>query len=200
MFYEKFFELCNSRHIAPSTAAQEAGFSNAAATDWKNGCKPRKKNLQRLADYFNVPIEYFNENSTEGGTSMFYERFVKLCVQRNIAPSKAAVEAGLASGTVTGWKKGAPPRSSAVLKLANYFGVPVEYFDGDPIAGIKKEPAAVAGDKLGIDYNDLTDDNEVKELLQSVANNPQLLDLLRVLNQLDPDRVAALAKLVAPDK
>lgn len=131
MFYEKFLELCNSRHIAPSTAAQEAGFSNAAATDWKNGCKPRKKNLQ---------------------------------------------------------------------KLANYFGVPVEYFNGDPIAGIKKEPVAVVGDKLSIDYDNLTDDNEVKKLFQSVANNPQLLDLLRVLNQLDPDRVAALAKIVAPDK
>lgn len=131
---------------------------------------------------------------------MFYERFVELCVQRGIAPSKAAVEAGFSSGTVTGWKKGSPPRSSAIQKLANYFGVPVEYFNGDPIAGIKKEPVAVVGDKLGIDYDNLTDDNEVKKLFQSVANNPQLLDLLRVLNQLDPDRVAALAKIVAPDK
>lgn len=77
---------------------------------------------------------------------MFYEKFVELCVQRGIAPTKAAVEAGLTSGSVTGWKKGAPPRSSAIQKIANYFGVPVEYFNGDPIAGTKNSPANTTGE------------------------------------------------------
>lgn len=72
---------------------------------------------------------------------MFYEKFVELCVQHNIAPSSAAVAAGLTAGSVTGWKKGSPPRSSAVRKIANYFNVPVEYFDGDPSAGTEKAPA-----------------------------------------------------------
>lgn len=71
---------------------------------------------------------------------MFYEKFVELCVQNGIAPTKAAIAAGLTAGSVTGWKKGAPPRSSAIQKVANYFGVPVEYFDGDPIAGTEKAP------------------------------------------------------------
>lgn len=73
---------------------------------------------------------------------MFYDKFVELCVQNNIAPTKAAIAAGLTAGSVTGWKKGSPPRSSAVQKIANYFNVPVEYFDGDPIAGIEKAPAS----------------------------------------------------------
>lgn len=71
---------------------------------------------------------------------MFYEKFIELCVQRGIAPTKAAIEAGLTAGSVTGWKKGSPPRSSAVQKVASYFEVPVEYFDGDPTAGIEKAP------------------------------------------------------------
>lgn len=66
MFYEKFLELCVSSGKSPSTAAQEAGFSNAAATDWKNGSKPRKSNLLKLANYFGVPVEYFNGETTAG--------------------------------------------------------------------------------------------------------------------------------------
>lgn len=72
----------------------------------------------------------------------FYDKFVELCVQSNIAPTKAAIAAGLTAGSVTGWKKGSPPRSSAVQKIANYFNVPVEYFDGEPIAGTGKAPAS----------------------------------------------------------
>lgn len=66
MFYEKFLDLCISRNISPSAAAQEAGFSNAASTDWKNGAKPRKANLKKLANYFNVPVEYFDDEPIAG--------------------------------------------------------------------------------------------------------------------------------------
>lgn len=70
MFYEKFLELCVSVGKSPSTAAQEAGFSNAAATDWKNGSKPRKANLLKLANYFNVPVEYFFEETEKDPSQM----------------------------------------------------------------------------------------------------------------------------------
>lgn len=63
MFYEKFVNLCVSKGVAPTVAAQEAGFSNATATDWKNGSKPRKANLLKLANYFDVPVEYFSDKT-----------------------------------------------------------------------------------------------------------------------------------------
>lgn len=72
---------------------------------------------------------------------MFYERFLDLCIQRNISPSAAAQEAGFSNAAATDWKNGAKPRKANMKKLANYFGVPVEYFDGDPIAGTKNAPA-----------------------------------------------------------
>lgn len=70
MFYEKFLELCVSIGKSPSTAAQEAGFSNATATDWKNGSKPRKANLLKVANYFNVPVEYFSEETKKDPSQM----------------------------------------------------------------------------------------------------------------------------------
>lgn len=71
---------------------------------------------------------------------MFYEKFLKLCVERNLSPSAAAQEAGFSNAAATDWKNGAKPRKQNMMKLANYFGVPVEYFDGDPIAGTEKAP------------------------------------------------------------
>lgn len=81
---------------------------------------------------------------------MFYEKFLDLCVQRNISPSAAAQEAGFSNAAATDWKNGAKPRKANMKKLANYFNVPVEYFDGDPIAGIEKAPAS--GTDTGAKY------------------------------------------------
>ena len=37
-----------------------------------------------------------------------------------------------------------------------------------------------------------------KALLEEVSANPELMNLLRILKQIEPDRLAALAKLVEP--
>lgn len=59
---------------------------------------------------------------------MFYDKFLTLCIKKNMSPSAAAIDAGFSNAAAAGWKKGATPRGSAVKKLADYFGVPVSYF------------------------------------------------------------------------
>lgn len=62
---------------------------------------------------------------------MFWDNYVKLCNSVGKAPSVVAEEIGIKStGTVPGWKKGAVPRQSALVKLAEYFGVTVGYLLG----------------------------------------------------------------------
>ena len=58
MFYERFIALCNVRGVTPSSVAEAIGISNANATYWKKGSMPSSKNLQKLADYFEVPVDY----------------------------------------------------------------------------------------------------------------------------------------------
>lgn len=62
---------------------------------------------------------------------MFYEIYVGLCAEKNISPTKAAVEIGLSNAAPTGWKQGAIPRAAALKKIADYFGVSVEYLKGE---------------------------------------------------------------------
>lgn len=58
---------------------------------------------------------------------MFYERFVLLCSRKGVAPSRAAIEAGLSKSTVTKWKNDptARPTGTVIDKLSRYFDVSI---------------------------------------------------------------------------
>ena len=61
---------------------------------------------------------------------MFWDRFIKLCSERNVKPNQVTKEIGLSTATATDWKKGSVPRDVTMRKLADYFGVSVEYLSG----------------------------------------------------------------------
>ncbi|HAH92532.1 MAG TPA: XRE family transcriptional regulator [Dielma fastidiosa] len=60
--YNKFLELVQSRGLTAYRVSKDTGIPTATLSDWKNGrSKPKADKLKILADYFNVPIEYFME-------------------------------------------------------------------------------------------------------------------------------------------
>lgn len=100
---------------------------------------------------------------------MFYTNFVKLCNRKGIAPTAAAVEMGFHRSDATRWSKGAEPRRTTLEKVADYFGVSVDYL----LNGERENPASVA---------DGVDDLDV--------------EALDIMHQLPPEkRAAALAML-----
>lgn len=63
---------------------------------------------------------------------MFYDIFAELCEKREIKPSKAAEECGINKSNVSSWKNnGYVPRGDALNKIAEYFGVTVDYLLGN---------------------------------------------------------------------
>ena len=73
---------------------------------------------------------------------MFYDVFKKLCEERGINPTRASIEIGFSRGSVSYWKKrytegfDVKPDSYTAEKIADYFGVSVDYLLGrtnDPI-------------------------------------------------------------------
>ena len=73
---------------------------------------------------------------------MFYDRFKKLCEDKGITPTKASQEIGFSKGSVSYWKKqyqagtDAKPDSYTAAKIADFFGVSVDYLLGrtdDPV-------------------------------------------------------------------
>lgn len=62
MFWDNFVRLCYSMGKSPNAVASEIGLkSTGTVTGWKNGAIPRPSVIQKLASYFNVPVEYLTE-------------------------------------------------------------------------------------------------------------------------------------------
>ena len=58
--YKKFERLLKERNLTPYKVALATGIAQSTLSDWKRGIsKPKTDKLKILADYFNVPIEYF---------------------------------------------------------------------------------------------------------------------------------------------
>lgn len=62
---------------------------------------------------------------------MFWEIFVRLCMENGVKPNPVAKAVGVKStGTVSAWKNGVVPHDTTLLALANYFGVTVDFLLG----------------------------------------------------------------------
>ena len=58
--YEKFKILLDKKGVTAYRVAKDTGISSVVFTDWKQGrSKPKIDKLKKLADYFDVKIEFF---------------------------------------------------------------------------------------------------------------------------------------------
>ena len=80
---------------------------------------------------------------------MFYDRFIQLCEQKGVKPTRAALDTGIARSAVSNWKSNwqrgieSLPSTNNAQALAEYFNVPVDY-----LLGNEEKPAAPKGSEL----------------------------------------------------
>ena len=58
MFKKIFIKLCNARGVAPTAVCNDIGLSAATFSCWTDESVPRKTTLYKLANYFNVSVDY----------------------------------------------------------------------------------------------------------------------------------------------
>ena len=76
---------------------------------------------------------------------MFWDNFVLLCDRTGKSPNAVAAEIGFKStGTVTGWKDGKIPYERNLKKIAEYFGVTVDYL----LTGEKEKASGITAESL----------------------------------------------------
>lgn len=77
MFYDIYCKLCEQRGLTPSGAAAKIGFNRASVTVWKNSGKaPKQDLLLRIADYFEVSVDFLLGNAEENSPAENGEREV----------------------------------------------------------------------------------------------------------------------------
>lgn len=74
MFWKIFLQLCSEKGASPTSVITELKISRGSVTGWKNGRIPSEINLQKIADYFGVSVDYLlgkseraSSNTTERG-------------------------------------------------------------------------------------------------------------------------------------
>lgn len=64
MFFDNFVRLCDQKGVKPSRALTEAGVPKSAYSYWRteagagNDAKPTNQNAVKLAQYFDVTVDY----------------------------------------------------------------------------------------------------------------------------------------------
>ena len=59
IMYEIFSELLQKYGVTPYKVSKETGVSQSTLSDWKRGIStPKPDKLQKIADYFGVPLTY----------------------------------------------------------------------------------------------------------------------------------------------
>lgn len=81
-----------------------------------------------------------------------YDIFEKLCQAHNITPYRVCKETGLTTATISNWKAGRyTPKADKLQKIADYFGVSIEYL----MTG-KEEPKETAQELTARDERDIS--------------------------------------------
>ena len=75
---------------------------------------------------------------------MFWKIFESLCNSKGLTPNAVTKQLGLSNAAATYWKQGAVPSGKSLEKVADFFGVSIDYLRGressstpdDPLTGI----------------------------------------------------------------
>lgn len=100
----------------------------------------------------------------------FYDVFIKLCNQKGVKPADVSRAIGIKEGVISGWKKRkSTPTSVNLQKVADYFGVTVDYF--------KKEELP--------DNAEQSENEELFNIFSSLPEDRQQIvaDLIRILSK-----------------
>lgn len=117
---------------------------------------------------------------------MFYDRFLELCSEKGIKPSKVALENGFSKATVSSWKKlyeegtNVKPTPDKLEKLAAYFDVSVDYLLGN--TKIKKPL--------------VNNDEELTEYLYYLKTRPELRMLFKVSSKATKEDVEQAVRII----
>ena len=111
---------------------------------------------------------------------MFYDIFLQLCKKNGTKPTPVAEAIGVNRSTATKWKKGAIPSGDTLQKLADYFGVSVDYLLNEET---KKSPAEA-------------EDDEINEYLEELKNNPGMRILFSKTKGATKEELEKVVKMI----
>lgn len=183
-FWKTFMALCVENRETPAKVCNSIGVSNAAATKWKKGAVPSQYVANKIANHFNVDVDYLlKEDDLNNDSNGFYHIFTELCDSIGKSPSAVVQELGMNKSVVTVWKKNSSiPGGANLSKIAEYFNVSVDYLLG-------KEKGASS-------VNEPEEDYELKYYLETFKNRKEMRELFRVADKATTEEIKKAIEII----
>lgn len=109
---------------------------------------------------------------------MFYDNYLRLCNQKGVSASGAALEMGLSRAAVTGWAQGKVPRDATLRRIADYFGVSVEELTRDQ----KEKPVEDDGPNTLEEAREILRQSGIRVLLDAEGDNFTPEEIKEIVN------------------
>ena len=108
---------------------------------------------------------------------MFYDIYCDLCQKHSLTPSGAATKIGFNRASVTMWKStGKAPKQDLLIRIAEYFGVSVDY-----LLGKEKAPTENGGHTVDLNEVDFAFYGGYKELDEH--DQETVRDMVRIMRE-----------------
>lgn len=112
---------------------------------------------------------------------MYYEVFKDLCEKNNVRPGRVSRETGIATSTLTAWKKGTyTPKADKLKKIADFFGVSVDIFYSEEVEG-----------KNSGQIKEYYRDTETARLAQEMYEDSDMRALFHMKKNMDAEKFGA---------
>ena len=93
--YQKYAELRDSRELTDYAVSKRSGVARSVLSDWRNGKhSPNVENLTKIAEFFNVSIEYLTsgrEPEQKSHTILTFEEESIITAYRALEESQKAL-------------------------------------------------------------------------------------------------------------
>lgn len=133
MFYDQLIRICNERNVKPTPLIKSLGLSSGNLKRWQEGATVNSDILMKLADYFDVPVDYFFEEYNKRDIEIDNSAESSMTKVYNVLKSHPDHIASMLSGKM--------PSNADLLRIAEYLNYSVEYFvrDGEFPDNVKVE-------------------------------------------------------------
>lgn len=123
MFYDQLIRICKERNVKPTPLIKSLGLSSGNLKRWQEGATVNSDILMKLADYFDVPVDYFFEEYNKRDIEINDSAESSMTKVYNVLKSHPDHIASMLSGKM--------PSNADLLRIAEYLNYSVEYFVRD---------------------------------------------------------------------
>lgn len=134
---------------------------------------------------------------------MFKENFIRLCNQRGESPTVVCKKIGITSSAFSKWTDESIPRKATLMRIADYFGVSVDYLLGNARLDLQHfaspSPVDEAMAKLTASIQQVTDELD-KQKKPVLGLNPKLSSLIDSMSKDELDDLERYAEFILSKK